>query len=312
MKRSRLRIITRKSPLALWQANHVSDYLCRIHNGLNVEIIGIKTEADKFLDMSLAAMGGKGAFVKELEQALLDGDADLAVHSMKDVSVDLPDGLSLHVILKREDPRDVFIANGIEKLDQLPKNAKVGTSSLRRRCQLLNIRNDLDIIDIRGNVGTRLKKLEEKKYDALILAAAGMKRLDLEENIQEYLSVDTLLPAIGQGAMGIETRSDDFNVLELLQPLNHSETYSCVTAERALNRQLEGGCHFPVAAYAQIKSGQLAMSALVGSLDGKQILRGSIVGVPEIAIQLGVKLGDELLSKGADKLLKNLLDDSER
>ena len=287
----------------MWQARHVRDRLRAIHPQLAVEIIGVSTEADRFLDKSLDQLGGKGAFIKELEQALLEERADLAVHSMKDVTIDLPKGLQLAAILVREDIRDVIVAEKYNALDQLPPGFRIGTSSLRRRCQIAHLRPDLEIRDIRGNVGTRLRKLDSGTYDALILAAAGMLRLGLADRICGYLPVDTLLPAIGQGALGLEIRDGDERILEIICPLDHPASHTCVLAERALSRRLNGGCHAPVAALAELQQGQLSLRALVGSVDGARILRTSIQGLPENAIALGEAAGADLITQGADRIL---------
>ena len=312
MKLSSLKIISRESPLAMWQARHVRDRLSSKHLNLKVEIIGIKTRADRFLDATLASLGGKGVFVKELEQALLDGSADIAVHSMKDVTIDLPGSLILPSILSREDVRDCVVSNHHNRLKDLPSGARVGTSSLRRRCQLQAIRQDLVILDIRGNVGTRLQKLDAGEYDALVLAAAGVKRLGLDDRIREYLEPDMLLPAVGQGALGIETRIDDQEVREIVMTLNDKTTHQCVLAERALSRRLYGGCHVPIAAYARITESTLSMTALVGRLDGSEIIRSSVTGPSENAEILGDDLGQRLLEMGADEILQELKDESGR
>lgn len=296
----------------MWQARHIQDRLQAAHPGLQVEIIGIKTQADVFLDTSLSSLGGKGAFVKELEQALLSGHADLAVHSMKDVTVDLPEGLFLPVILRREDPRDVLVSNKFSDLHELPANAVVGTSSLRRQCQLKAWRRDLEIRDIRGNVGTRLKKLDEGQFDAIILAAAGLIRLGLQERITRFISVEKILPAIGQGAMGIEARDNDERVLELISGLDDMDTHICVTAERAFNKRLNGGCHAPVAAHATIKEKKIQLGARVGKLDGSELIQSSISGNIDQAVPLGDKLGVMLVEKGADRILAGLLTESEK
>ena len=309
MKLSKLRIISRESPLAMWQANHVRDTIRSHHPGLEVEIIGIKTQADRFLDASLPSLGGKGVFVKELEQALLEGSADLAVHSMKDVTIDLPEPLALPVIMQREDVRDVMISNQYREFAALPPRARIGTSSLRRRCQIKAIRPDLEILDIRGNVGTRLGKLDAGHYDALILAAAGVKRLGLAERISEFLDTALLLPAIGQGALGLETRAGDSAVQEIIAPLNDMTTHTCLRAERSLSRTLYGGCHVPVAGHAVINGNNIHINALVGRLDGSEIIRSSISGGVEQGEALGITLGRELLGKGADAILRELLDD---
>ncbi|MCZ6719780.1 MAG: hydroxymethylbilane synthase [Gammaproteobacteria bacterium] len=302
-----LRIATRKSPLALWQAGHVRDSLCKAHPGLEVTIIGSETRGDKLVDVSLANMGGKGLFIKELEQALLDGNADIAVHSMKDVTVELPEGLDVPVMLVRDDPRDVLISHRYTSLNALPEGASVGTSSLRRQCQLRAYRRDLMIKDLRGNVGTRLKKLDEGNFDAIVVAAAGVKRLELARRITEYLEPETILPAIGQGAIGIECRANDKNVLDLIAPLNHTETQLCVGAERAVNRRLYGGCQLPISAFAELSDGVLSIRALVGRIDGSRLLRASIRGRAEDFDVLGTHLAEELLSRGADEVLEELV-----
>lgn len=288
----------------MWQAGHVRDKLKEFHPEMEIDIVGVKTEADKFLDVPLGEMGGKGAFIKELEQALLNGSADLAVHSMKDVTIDLPAGLTLPVILEREDVRDVLVSNEYNSLAQLPESARIGTSSLRRKCQLKALRPDLEIIDIRGNVGTRLKKLDDGLYDALVLAAAGVKRLGFHSRIKSYLETDTVLPAIGQGALGLETRSDRLEIIELISGLNDNDALTCVESERSFNRELNGGCHAPVAAYAEIKHNKILLTGLVGREDGSEILNSAISGQVEDAVQLGRELGRQFLNQGADKILR--------
>ena len=312
MTGSMLRIVTRESPLAIWQAQFARALLQDAQPGLNVEIITVKTVADRFQHKSLAQMGGKGMFVKELEQALLNGAADLAVHSMKDVTVDLPAGLSIPAVLQREDPRDVLISNRYSSLTGLPAGASIGTSSLRRQCQLKAAHPGLALKDIRGNVGTRLQKLDDGAYDALVLAAAGIKRLGQEDRISRYLDVKDMLPAIGQGALGIETRSDDPRVLQLVQPLNHAPTRACVVAERALSRRLYGGCHLPVAAYAQTSGGELSMTALVGYPDGSRVIRDRISGAVDLGEKLGAELGERLLQQGAQEILAGVMGNGEQ
>ena len=301
-----LRIATRKSPLALWQAEHVAERLRRAHPGLEVDLVGMQTQGDRILDAPLAKVGGKGLFVKELEQSLTDGGADIAVHSMKDVTIDLPEGLDLPVILEREDPRDAFISAACPRLDGLPQGARVGTSSLRRQSQLRARRPDLRIGDLRGNVGTRLGKLEQGDYDAIILAAAGVKRLDVADRVREYIDPDVLLPAIGQGAIGIECRAGDHRILELIEPLNHEPTRIRVLAERALNRRLFGGCQVPIAGYAEIDGAQLRLRALVGRVDGSETVRGSIAGPLADCEALGESLAEDLLRRGAEAILSEL------
>ena len=307
MASSGLRIVTRESPLALWQAQFVRTRLQEMHPGLRVGIKTVKTVADRFLHKSLAEMGGKGVFVKELEQALLNHEADLAVHSMKDVTVDLPAGLTIAVIMQREDPRDVLVASRYSSLAELPAGARIGTSSLRRQCQLNAACPGLALQDIRGNVGSRLQKLDNGTYDALILAAAGMKRLGLEDRISVYLDVDDMLPAIGQGALGIETRADDARVLPLVRPLNHELTRVCVSAERALSRKLYGGCHLPLAAYAEISGEYLSMTALAGYPDGSRVVKDRIAGAAGQAEKLGHELGERLLQQGAREILAEVM-----
>ncbi|WP_291370954.1 MULTISPECIES: hydroxymethylbilane synthase [unclassified Acinetobacter] len=301
-----LKIATRQSPLALWQAEHIRARLEALHSDLKVELVTFVTQGDKILDTPLAKIGGKGLFVKELEAALLDGRADLAVHSMKDVPMKLPAGLSLAVICEREDPLDAFVSNTYASFEQLPQGAKVGTSSLRRKSQILKARPDLDIIDLRGNVGTRLSKLDAGIYDAIILASAGLKRLGLAERIRHTLPAEVSLPAVGQGALGLECRAEDQAVLDLILPLLHSETDVCVRTERAFNAYLEGGCQVPIAGYAILEQGQIHMQGRVGSVDGKTLLKAEQVGDINQAEKIGVALAQELLAQGAGDLLKAL------
>lgn len=304
-----LKIATRQSPLALWQAEHIRDRLEQLHPQLHVELVTFVTQGDKILDTPLAKIGGKGLFVKELEAALLDGRADLAVHSMKDVPMHLPEGLELAVICEREDPFDAFVSNHYEKFEDLPQGAKLGTSSLRRKSQILKQRPDLDVIDLRGNVGTRLSKLDAGQYDAIILASAGLKRLGLFERIRHTLTPEVSLPAVGQGALGLECRSHDQAVLDLIMPLMHAETNACVRAERAFNAYLEGGCQVPIAGFATLENQLLSLEGRVGSTDGQTLLRSNVQGAPENAEQLGVQLAQDLLQQGAGELLKALYQD---
>lgn len=301
-----LKIATRQSPLALWQAEHIKARLEKLHTGLTVELVTFVTQGDKILDTPLAKIGGKGLFVKELENALLDGRADLAVHSMKDVPMQLPQGLSLPIICEREDPFDAFVSNTYSSFDELPQGAIVGTSSLRRKCQILNARPDLQIHDLRGNVGTRLSKLDEGLYDAIILASAGLKRLGLAHRIRHGLDVQKSLPAVGQGALGLECRAGDSEVLNLIEPLRHYETEVCVRAERAFNAYLEGGCQVPIAGYATLNSGELHMEGRVGSADGVTLLKVHQAGQPEHATYIGEALAKQLLELGAGPLLAAL------
>ena len=301
-----LKIATRQSPLALWQAEHIRARLEGLYPDLQVELVKFVTQGDKILDTPLAKIGGKGLFVKELEAALLDGRADLAVHSMKDVPMALPEGLTLAVICEREDPLDAFVSNHFENFADLPQGAKVGTSSLRRKSQILKQRPDLQIIDLRGNVGTRLAKLDEGQYDAIILASAGLKRLGLEQRIRHCIAPDISLPAVGQGALGLECRANDAEVLSLIAPLLHPETDVCVRAERAFNAYLEGGCQVPIAGYATLQNGQIHIEGRVGSVDGNTLLRAELTGETTQAQQLGEDLARHLLEQGAGELLKAL------
>lgn len=301
-----LKIATRKSPLALWQAEHVSARLREAHPGLEVELVRMVTQGDKILDTPLAKVGGKGLFVKELEVGLLEGNADIAVHSIKDVPVEFPDGLHMPVILDREDPRDAFVSNTYKSFAELPQGACVGTSSLRRQTQLLAKRPDLIIKDLRGNVGTRLGKLDNGDYDAIILASAGLTRLELSERITEYLDTDISLPAIGQGAIGIECRQNDAEVEQLIAVLNHDDTATRVRAERAMNHRLEGGCQVPIGGHATLNDSALTIRGLVARSDGSEIVSGSVSGHRDEAEKLGIELADDLLSRGAKAILAEL------
>jgi hydroxymethylbilane synthase len=330
--KNKIIIGTRGSKLALWQAEWIKSELQKLNPCLEIELNKIKTTGDKILDVPLAKVGGKGLFVKEIEEALLRGEADIAVHSMKDVPTDFPEGLHLAVITKREDPRDAFLSRisnfkfQISNFRDLPQGATIGTSSLRRSCQLLSIRPDLKIEQLRGNLDTRLRKLDEGQFDAIILAAAGVKRLGWSERITEILPPEISLPAIGQGAVGIECRVDDEFINSLISQLNHNETSVCVRAERAFLKKLEGGCQVPIAAYAKIKqhsstaaqqqdtekdayaplnfrTSALIIDGLVGSVSGDRIVKGRIEGTPNDAENLGVKLAEDLLSRGAKEIL---------
>ena len=298
-----VRIATRQSPLALWQAHFVADALRAHHPGLTVELLTMVTRGDKILDTPLAKIGGKGLFVKELEVAMLEGRADLAVHSMKDVPMAFPDGLGLTAICVREDPRDAFVSNHFVDLNALPVGAVVGTSSLRRQCQLRRHRPDLVIKDLRGNVNTRLAKLDAGEYDALILASAGLIRLGMADRIRAALPEALLLPAVGQGAVGIECRLDDAHTRALLAPLNHLETAICVSAERAMNTRLQGGCQVPIAGFATLHDGQLRLQGRVGSLDGSQLLQAEVTGAAADAVALGEQVAERLLAAGAAEIL---------
>jgi hydroxymethylbilane synthase len=299
-----LRIATRQSPLALWQAEFVKAELERIHPELTVELVPMVTRGDKILDTPLAKIGGKGLFVKELELAMLENRADIAVHSMKDVPMEFPEGLGLSVICEREDPRDAFVSNQYKDIQSLPQGATVGTCSLRRQCQLKAKRPDIKILDLRGNVGTRLSKLDDGQYDAIILAAAGLKRLELSDRIAHELEPDWMLPAGGQGAVGIECRTDDQKTLDYLAPLNHPTTASRVIAERAVNHSLQGGCQVPIGVYATINHQTIHIKGLVGEVDGSRIIEDEISGDVESADALGIELANKLLAAGAGEILQ--------
>ncbi len=299
-----IRIATRKSALALWQAEFVKASLEKAHPGLKVSLVPMVSRGDKLLDAPLAKIGGKGLFVKELETALLEDEADIAVHSMKDVPMDFPDGLGLFCICEREDPRDAFVSNTFDSLDALPAGAVVGTSSLRRQAQLLARRPDLKIQFLRGNVNTRLAKLDAGEYDAIILAAAGLIRLGFQDRIRSSISVDDSLPAGGQGAVGIECRTADTEIHALLAPLHHRETALRVTAERALNKRLNGGCQVPIACYAILEDDQLWLRGLVGQPDGGTLLRAESRALASDAESLGVRVAEDLLGQGAEAILQ--------
>lgn len=304
MTKRHLTIVTRESPLAMRQAEIVKSLLMAQHPHLAVELLGITTQGDKRLDVTLSKIGGKGLFVKELEEALLDGRADIAVHSMKDVPMELPDGLVLPVMLKREDPRDVFVSNQYHSLGELPSGAVVGTSSLRRQTQLMAIRSDVTWHMLRGNVNTRLAKLDQGEYDAIILAGAGLLRMGLSARIRAYLTTEQSLPAAGQGALGIECRAGDHHVIELIKPLNDQPTFECVSAERAVCRKLNGGCSVPIGAFAEIHRHELVLHGLVANQDGKRIVRSRRAGNPAHAEAIGERVAHELLEMGAETILK--------
>lgn len=314
----KLNIATRKSPLAMWQAEHIKSRLESLYPNLEVNLVTMVTQGDKILDTPLAKIGGKGLFVKELEQALYDGRADIAVHSLKDVPMELPEGLILGTYCKREAPTDAFVSNTYDKLEDLPQGAVVGTASLRRQCQIKAYRPDLQIKSLRGNVQTRLGKLDAGEYDAIILATSGLKRVELSERIKQEIDIDISLPAVGQGALAIECRADDKDVLELLKPLNDGQARIRLKAERALNRRLEGGCQVPIAAYAVIEKDAehshdktLWLRGRVGSEDGTTLLKaekrikltGDQATREAQAEQLGIEVAEELLSLGADEIL---------
>lgn len=307
MSDNKLRIATRKSPLALWQAHYVSNALKAAHPDLEVELVAMSTKGDKILDSPLAKVGGKGLFVKELERAMLDGEADIAVHSMKDVPMEFPEGLGLTTICVREDPSDALVSNHYDSFEALPQGAKVGTSSFRRQCQLRNLRPDLEILDLRGNVGTRLGKLDNGDYDAIILASAGLIRLELGDRIRARLPYELSLPAGGQGAVGIECRLQDESTQALLECLQHDDTAYRVTAERAVVERLQGGCQVPIASYAELQGDEIYLRALVGSIDGQRIIRSEKTAAVSEAKALGISVAEELLAKGADAILDELL-----
>ncbi|MBB3048777.1 hydroxymethylbilane synthase [Litorivivens lipolytica] len=298
-----VRIATRESLLALWQAEFIKAELEKHHAGIQVELVGMTTRGDQLLDSPLSKIGGKALFVKELEQAMLDGRADMAVHSMKDVPMHFPEGLELAVICEREDPRDAFVSNRFANVDELPQGAVVGTSSLRRECQIRAQRPDLIVRSLRGNVQTRLRKLDEGEFDAIVLAAAGLLRLELNERIASFLEPEQSLPAVGQGAVGVEVRSDDSELKQLLAPLSHQDTELRVRAERAMNNRLEGGCQVPIAGYALLEGEQLWLRGLVGSPDGSTVLEAEARGSAADPEALGRAVAEALLNQGAGDIL---------
>lgn len=306
MKKS-IRIATRNSPLALWQANFVKDKLEEIYPDLTVTLLGIQTQGDKMLGTPLNKIGGKGLFVKELEKAILDGEADIAVHSIKDMPTDLPEHLTLAVVLKRGDSRDAFVANRYDDLTALPERALIGTSSLRRQSQVLAIRPDLQVLPLRGNVGTRLAKLDSGDFDAIILASAGLQRLGLENKIKMNFTPQQMLPAAGQGAIGVECRSADSVTLELLSILNDEDTRAEIMAERALTKVLGGSCQFPIAAHATVTENKLVLNGYISNIDGSRILKTHQVGRKEDAKEIGTTASSDLINQGALEILKEVL-----
>lgn len=306
MNKQQLRIATRKSPLALWQADYVKQALLKHHPELDIQLLGMTTEGDRHLLGSLSKSGGKSLFVKELEQALLDRRADIAVHSMKDVPMEFPVGLALAAICERDNPYDAFVANHYKNLMELPQGAVIGTSSLRRQCQLKALRPDLKVEPLRGNINTRLQKLDEGGYNAIILAAAGLKRLAMEERICSYLTPEQCLPAVGQGALGIEYQQDDEEIYRLISVLNHTDSAICVQTERAMSKRLGSGCQVPVAGFAILNNQQLFLRGLVGQPDGSVLLTAEITGAITDAERLGVELAEKLLQQGAAKILQEL------
>jgi len=305
MALNKLRIGTRASQLALWQANWVKSELEKRYPGMTVELLKIKTMGDKILDVPLAQVGGKGLFVKEIEEAMLRGEIDIAVHSMKDVPTDFPEGLGLVCITEREDPRDAIISKGVTFAD-LPKGAKIGTSALRRQAQLLKARPDLQMVIIRGNVETRMKKLDTEGLDAVILAAAGLNRLGFTENVTELLPTDLSLPAIGQGALGIECNLSNEAVKETVAFFNHPATSYAVRAERALLKRCEGGCQVPIAAYGEVTGDQLKLTGFIASVDGSRTLKESIIGPVDSCEHLGCELAERLLRNGGKEILEEV------
>ena len=301
-----IRIATRQSPLALWQAEHVAYRLRQAFPQLETELVKMVTRGDKILDAPLAKVGGKGLFVKELEQGMLAGIADIAVHSMKDVPVDFPEGLHLAAILEREDPSDAFVSNTYRNLAELPATARIGTSSLRRQCQIKEKFPNAEILSLRGNVNTRLGKLDAGEYDAIILASAGLKRLGMADRITAALNPEESLPAIGQGAIGIESRTDDSEVFHFLQALHDEDTSIRIRAERAMNAALNGGCQVPIAGFAEIRHGRLFLRGLVGRPDGSILYRAAAESALEDAEELGRNVAENLLSQGADAVLREL------
>lgn len=301
-----IRIATRKSPLAMWQAEEVARQLKLNHPGLEVEFVKMTTKGDKILDAPLAKVGGKGLFVKELEQGMLNGDADIAVHSMKDVPMEFPEGLHLPIIMEREDPRDAFVSNNYATLNDLPENARIGTSSLRRQLQLKEAMPNAEMLDLRGNVNSRLQKLDNGEYDAIILASAGLIRLGFEDRIKSHIEPEQSLPAIGQGAVGIECRENDDRIMSLLAPLDHADTHTRLAAERAMNHRLNGGCQVPIAGYSVLEGEQIYLRGLVGRPDGSEVVRDEIRGPASQAAELGTELAEKLLAQGAEAILKDL------
>lgn len=302
----KIRIATRKSPLALWQANFVKQQLETFHPSLVVELVPMVTQGDVLLESPLSKIGGKGLFVKQLEQAIMNGQADIAVHSIKDIPAVFPQGLTLSTVCQRDEMRDALISNQYQHLDELPHGAVVGTSSLRRQCQLRARYPHLQIKDLRGNVGTRLTKLDNQEYDAIILAAVGLKRLGLQNRIKQYIDTDLILPAVGQGAIGIESRADDKTLSELLAPLEDKNSRICIEAERAMNLALQGGCQVPIACLSQLENDSLTLRGLVGQIDGSEMIKAEITGHSTQAEALGRQLADNLLAQGAKAILAEL------
>jgi hydroxymethylbilane synthase len=308
-KMSTLRIATRKSPLALWQARHVGSLLREKFPDLEIALLPMSTKGDKLLDAPLAKVGGKGLFIKELEHSLLTGDADIAVHSLKDVPMEIPDGLAMPVFLARGDPHDGLVCERHDSLASLPPGTRVGTSSLRRKCQLLAARPDLQVVTIRGGVHTRLAKLDAGEFDALLLAVAGLRRLGLDERVREVLAPEVILPAVGQGVLGIECRQGDARAAALIATLNDADSAACVSAERAMNQKLGGGCQVPIAGFAELDGEELVLRALVASIDGKRVLRAHGRAPRSQGELLGASVAKDLLSRGAGEILAEVYAD---
>ncbi|HOV80197.1 MAG TPA: hydroxymethylbilane synthase [Bacillota bacterium] len=297
---------TRQSRLAVWQAEWVAGRLKELNPGLKCRIVGIRTKGDNILDTALAKIGDKGLFTKELELAMLRGDIDMAVHSMKDLPTEIPEGLLIGAVCRREYPGDVLISREGKKLDELPPGALIGTSSLRRSAQLLHFRKDLIIVDLRGNINTRLRKLEEEKFDAVVLAFAGISRMGWEDRITHLIPFEICLPAVGQGSIGVEVRGGDEEILELVKSIDHFESHAAISAERAFLKSLEGGCQIPVGALGTFENGHVRLEGVVASLDGETLVRSSLSGDADCAAQIGVRLAEKMISMGAGEILRKI------
>ena len=306
MGKKLIKVGTRDSVLAMWQTQFVVDCLKKATDDYEFEIVSLKTKGDKILDVSLAKIGDKGLFTKELEVGLLEKEVDMAVHSMKDMPTVLPDGLQISSVLKRHNPADVLISEKYHSFAELPEGAKIGTSSLRRKSQILHARPDLDIHDVRGNLQTRMRKMKEQNFDGIILAAAGVERLGWDDKISEQLSYEICLPAVSQGAIGVETRANDPEIISLVQLINDKETEICIAAERALLKALEGGCQIPIAAFAELDGDQMRLRGLVGSLDGKTVIRSELNGSSAEAVAMGEKLAKTLADQGGKAILDQI------